>query len=234
MPVLGDNPLMLAAWREGLPTYIQAANPSLMSLVKYGILLDSGGGIIFQSLIQATDYYQGELSSHSFKAPAATPYVRPADVNARYAAAKIPDVTRADLERKHIVSEGHIEQASASLLAIICKTVTSRHTRDLFNKKAKGCGLTFLKWLDSEITRIIDDDAVEAIESAITGFFTLGLADHSPSAFNSTANQIELWNRVLEGDARHIGEPALAGKFQSLMRKELGKSEYAELKRDRE
>ena len=55
MPVLGDNPLFIAPWREELPAWIAANNPSLSAVIQYGIQLDSGGGITFSSLEQATD-----------------------------------------------------------------------------------------------------------------------------------------------------------------------------------
>ena len=65
-PILGDNPLMLAPWRDELEEYLKAKDPSLISLMKRGLLLDSNGSITFSSLQQATDYYQGTLPTHPF------------------------------------------------------------------------------------------------------------------------------------------------------------------------
>ena len=43
-PVLNDNPLMVAPWRDELEDYIQEIDPTLHSLVTCGILIDSRGG----------------------------------------------------------------------------------------------------------------------------------------------------------------------------------------------
>ena len=122
--------------------------------------------------------------------------------------------------------------ASSQILSIVCKTVKSRHQRNKFKEKSGGNGVELFRWLNTEISRLIDDDAAEAIEAAITAFFSRGITAHTPSAFNAVADQIVLWNKVLTGNSRFIAEPALAGKFLDLMRKELGRTEYSELKRD--
>ena len=97
-PVLGDNPLMLAPWRDDLPDFIQSKNPALSSLIKRGLLLDTSGGIIFSSLSQATDYYHNKLPSHTFDAPATTVYSRPASVIAEHAACRTKLDRRCDVQ----------------------------------------------------------------------------------------------------------------------------------------
>ena len=114
----------------------------------------------------------------------------------------------------------------------MCKTVKSRHQRNKFKDKSGGSGVELFRWLNTEIARLIDEDAAEALEEAIIAFFNRGLTAHTPNAFNPVADQVVLSNEVLSGNSRHIAEPALAGKFLDLMQKELGKTEYSELKRD--
>ena len=110
-PILADNPLMVAPWRDELEDYIEANEPALHSFITTGLYMDtSGGNIIFSSLQQATDYYQGTMpTGFSYKNPAKAVYTRPASVTAAYAAARPPitDITRADLEKRHTVSPAH-------------------------------------------------------------------------------------------------------------------------------
>ena len=53
-PVLGDNPLMLAPWRDELLDLLESRNPALKSVLLRGLLLDNGGGVVFSTLEQAT------------------------------------------------------------------------------------------------------------------------------------------------------------------------------------
>ena len=58
-PVLGDNPLMLAPWRDELLDLLESRNPALKSVLLRGLLLNNGGGVVFSTLEQAIDYYNG-------------------------------------------------------------------------------------------------------------------------------------------------------------------------------
>ena len=139
-----------------------------MSIIEYGFLLDSGGGITFYSLEQATDYYQGTLTSHTILSPATIKYKRPAAVAAKYAIANIKDITLNDLQRKHIVSRAHVEAAATSIVTLVNKTVQSRHNRNKFKDKSGGCGCELFRWLQKEVVRLMtDEDAAEAVEAAV-------------------------------------------------------------------
>ena len=110
---------------------------------------------------------------HTVYDPAPVRYVRSATISARYAGDKNhAELTRADLEKRHSVSPGHIDLASSQILSIVCKTVKSRHQRNKFKDKSGGSGVELFRWLNTEIARLIDEDAAEAIEAAITAFFT--------------------------------------------------------------
>ena len=80
-----------------------------------------------------------------------------------------------------------------------------------FKTKCKRDGLALLKQLDAHITKLLDDEAADAIEAAITAFVTRGLQSHSPSAFSDMADQIELYGTTpawptdtLKGAERHV------------------------------
>ena len=126
-PVLGDNPLMLAPWRDELLDLLESRNPALKSVLLRGLLLDNGGGVVFSTLEQATDYYNGVLPVHTVNDPASLRYVRSTSIAARYAAdTNHVELARADLEKRHSVSPSHIELASSQILSIVCKTVKTQ------------------------------------------------------------------------------------------------------------
>ena len=54
IPLLTDNPLMLAPWRDDLEDYIGEIEPAFSTLVRGGFLLNSKGGYIFSTYKQAT------------------------------------------------------------------------------------------------------------------------------------------------------------------------------------
>ena len=82
-PILRDNPLLVAPWRDELEDYLCDLDPNHSLLWTAGIILDSRDGIIFSSYEQATDYNSGFMPrSGTFSSPAPLIYVRSAEVAA--------------------------------------------------------------------------------------------------------------------------------------------------------
>ena len=234
-PILSENPLLVAPWRDELEDYLAELNPKFSVLWRSGIIIDTKatGNIIFSTFQQATDYQQGTMPrDFEFKNPAPVKYVRSAAISAKYTISKTDDLEASTLPSKWTVSIDHIQEAAQELCTAICATISSRHMASRFKTKCKRDGLALLKQLDAHITKLLDDEAADAIEAAITAFVTRGLQSHSPSAFSDMADQIELWNKVQIGP-RTLSESILSAKYMDIMRKELGPTPYSELKGDR-
>ena len=81
-PILRDNPLLVAPWRDELEDYLSDLDSKYPSLWSSGLLIDSKG-ITFSSFEQATDYNNGVLRRfYTFQNPAPIMYTRPAGIAA--------------------------------------------------------------------------------------------------------------------------------------------------------
>ena len=235
-PVLSDNPLMLGPWRDDLEDYLYEYDPKFVPLLTEGTLLDPKGGTIFSTYAQATDYSYGTMRrDHTILDPPTCPYVRPAEVQAKYDAmpssAGFKEIDSSSLPSNMQVSHSHIKTASTSICTAICLTVPSRNTAKDFKTESKRDGFALLKHINQQVKDLIDDDAADAIEAAINAFFDRGLQSVTPSGFTDLADQVEMWNKI-QVTTRVISEPLLASKYADLLRVELGKAEFRELKAD--
>ena len=179
-PVLSDNPLMLGPWRDDLEDYLYEYDPKFVPLLTEGTLLDPKGGTIFSTYAQATDYSYGTMRrDHSILDPPTCPYVRPAEVQAKYDAmpssAGFKEIDSSSLPSNMQVSHSHIKTASTSICTAICLTVPSRNTAKDFKTESKRDGFALLKHINQQVKDLIDDDAADAIEAAINAFFDRGL-----------------------------------------------------------
>ena len=150
IPILRDNPLLVAPWRDELEDYLSDKDSRFPSLWTAGVLIDSKG-ITFSTFEQATDYNLGVMPrTFTFKKPAPLVYVRPPTVAAAHTIKKTVDLDISTLPSRQHVSIEHVRQASLDLCGAICTTVHSKATARNYKLKYGRDGLAILAGLDAE------------------------------------------------------------------------------------
>ena len=136
-PILSDNPLMVAPWRDELEEFIESTEPTLHSLITCGILMDSKGGIIFSSLAGTShrllpwDNAVCVFLPQSCQRHILTTGCHCSSLCGDDSSSCRPDFL-SELQKGHTVSAMHITAAASRICTVICNTVSSKiHSQTL-------------------------------------------------------------------------------------------------------